>query len=181
MEGIKFEKVSFGTFLKDALSCAIDQRVEWDNGDTDYSNFSDYLKYIYDNIELPVRKTKYSAGYDFDCPFEINIDPEKKVKFPTGIKAKMPEGVVLQVHIRSSLGIKHDLCITNTTGIIDSDYYNNTNNEGDIIISLTNNGANHYVTESHKAVAQGIFTKYETTEDDKTDGERIGGIGSTSK
>lgn len=178
MKGIKFEKVSFGAFLKDALVCSVDQRVVWD---TDYPSFSDYLKNIYDRIEVPTRKTKGSAGYDFNCPFEINIDPEKKVKFPTGIKAKMPEGVVLQVHIRSSLGIKHDLCITNTTGIIDSDYYNNTNNEGDIIISLTNNGANNYVTESHKAVAQGIFTKYETTEDDKTDGERIGGIGSTSK
>ena len=103
------------------------------------------------------------------------------MKFPTGIKAKMPEGVVLEVHIRSSLGIKHDLHISNTTGIIDSDYYNNANNEGDIIISLTNNGANCYVTESNKAVAQGIFMKYETTEDDKADAERIGGIGSTSK
>lgn len=178
MEGIKFEKVSFGTFLKDALSCELDEIMDWN---TKYSSFSEYLKGVYDNIQLPVRKTKSSAGYDFNCPFEISIGSGRKVKFPTGIKAKMPEGVVLQVHIRSSLGIKHDLCITNTTGIIDSDYYNNTNNEGDIIISLTNNGANHYVTESHKAVAQGIFIKYETTEDDKADGERIGGIGSTSK
>ena len=56
MEGIKFEKVSFGTFLKDALSCAIDQRVEWDNGDTDHSNFSDYLKYIYANMSISVIK-----------------------------------------------------------------------------------------------------------------------------
>lgn len=178
MKGIKFEKVSFGAFLKDALACGVDQRVVWD---INYPSFSDYLKNVYNKIQLPVRKTKGSAGYDFNCPFEINIDPEKKVKFPTGIKAKMSEGVVLQVHIRSSLGIKHDLYITNTTGIIDSDYYNNTNNEGDIIISITNNGVHHYVTESHKAVAQGIFMKYETTEDDRADGERIGGIGSTSK
>lgn len=178
MKGINFEKVTFGTFLKDALSCDIDQKVVWD---TNYPSFSEYLKHIYDNIKLPVRKTKGSAGYDFNCPFEININPNKKAKFPTGIKAKMPEGVVLQVHIRSSLGIKYDLSITNTTGIIDSDYYNNTNNEGDIIISITNNGVYHCVTESHKAVAQGIFMKYETTEDDKADGERIGGIGSTSK
>lgn len=178
MKDIKFEKVTFGAFLEDALLCDIDQRVVWD---TDYPSFSDYLKNIYDRIEVPTRKTKGSAGYDFNCPFEININPKKKVKFPTGIKAEMPEDVVLQLHIRSSLGIKHDLCITNTTGIIDSDYYNNPDNEGDIIISITNNGVYHYVTESHKAVAQGIFMKYETTEDDKADGERIGGIGSTSK
>lgn len=178
MKGIKFEKVSFGVFLKDALACGVDQRVVWE---INYPSFSDYLKNIYDKIELPVRKTKGSAGYDFNCPFEINIDPNKKAKFPTGIKAKMPEGVVLQIHIRSSLGIGFDLRISNTTGIIDSDYYNNTNNEGDIIISLTNTGVYHYVTDYNKAVAQGIFVKYETTEDDKADGERVGGIGSTSK
>lgn len=178
MKDIKFEKVSFGTFLKDALACGVDQRVVWD---TNYPSFSEYLKHIYDNIKLPVRKTKGSAGYDFNCPFEININPEKKAKFPTGIKTKMPEGVVLQIHIRSSLGIGFDLRISNTTGIIDSDYYNNTNNEGDIIISLTNTGVYHYVTEYNEAVAQGIFVKYETTEDDNADGERIGGIGSTSK
>ena len=178
MKGIKFEKVSFGAFLKDALSCGIDQRIAWE---TNYNSFSDYLKTIYDNIELPVRKTKGSAGYDFNCPFEINIDPNKKAKFPTGIKAKMPEGIVLEIHIRSSLGIKHDLRVTNTTGIIDSDYYNNVNNEGDIIISLTNTGVYHYVTEYNKAVAQGIFMKYETTENDDADGERVGGFGSTSK
>jgi len=180
MKGIKFEKVSFGSFLKNALSCGLDQIIDWE---PKYSSFSEYLKDIYDNIELPIRKTKGSAGYDFNCPFGmIDIKPGKKVKFPTGIKAKMPSNVVLEMHIRSSLGTKYDLYITNITGIIDSDYYNNPSTEGDIMLSISNNSCSStYLIPYNNPMAQGIFVKYETTEDDIADGERVGGFGSTSK
>ena len=178
MKGIKFEKVSFGSFLKNSLSCGLNEIINWE---TKYSSFSDYLKDIYDNIELPVRKTKGSAGYDFNCPFELKVAKDKKVKFPTGIKVKMPSDVVLEMHIRSSLGSKYDLYITNITGIIDSDYYENPSTEGDIMISISNNSNNDFILPYNCAVTQGIFVKYETTEDDNADGERVGGFGSTSK
>ena len=178
MKGIKFEKVSFGAFLKNSLSCGLDQIMDWE---TKYSSFSEYLKDIYDNIELPVRKTKSSAGYDFNCPFELKVVKDKKVKFPTGIKVKMPSDVVLEMHIRSGLGSKYDLYITNITGIIDSDYYGNPSTEGDIMISISNSSNNVFIIPYNCAVTQGIFVKYETTEDDAADGKRVGGFGSTSK
>ena len=178
MEGIKFEKVSFGSFLKDSLNCRLGNGLVRNPTDKD---FSEFLKDVYDKISLPVRKTEGSAGYDIECPFSFVIKPGAKVKFPTGIKATMPKDIVLNIHIRSSLGIKHDLHISNTIGIIDSDYYNNPSNEGDIIISLNNDGQNNYNMEEYNAVAQGIFTKYEVTEDDNATAKRVGGIGSTSK
>ena len=82
MKGIKFEKVSFGAFLKDALVCSVDQRVVWD---TDHPSFSDYLKNIYDRIEVPTRKTKGSAGYDFRSTINAVLNPGDSVLINTGI------------------------------------------------------------------------------------------------
>lgn len=186
MEGIYFEKTTFGSFLRDVkksdLLIESIYRHKEDNVD-----IVQYIKSCYDNITLPKRKTQYSAGYDFSCPFNIDLRPGEIIKIPTGIKAHMPENLFLSINIRSSLGIKRQLRICNSVGIIDCDYYDNPSNEGDIIIALKDERSNDtpsYIFNKIKAnecIVQGIFLPYYITENDNSTEIRVGGIGSTSE
>lgn len=193
MEGVKFEKVSFGAFLKAVLNNSylmesIDYKLiriyskeQQEKKDNDRI---DFIKNIYNNIEIPTRQTKYSAGYDFINPFKYFVVPANKdVVFPSGIKVKLPkdENVCLKLYIRSSLGIRYGLSLSNGTGIIDSDFYNNISDEGNISLAIRNNDSHDYIIPPKCRMAQGIIEKFYLTEDDNTEGERIGGIGSTNK
>ncbi len=80
---------------------------------------------LYGDLKTPKRGTKNSAGYDFFSPANIEIMPGRTFMVPTGIKASMLEDEVLQIYIRSSLGIKKNIVLSNQVGVIDSDYYNN--------------------------------------------------------
>lgn len=48
--------------------------------------------------------------------------PERTYLIPTGIVFDIPEGYHVQIHLRSSTGLKKHLCIPSHIGIIDSDY-----------------------------------------------------------
>lgn len=87
---------------------------------------------------LPLRATRTSAGYDFFAPCDIVIPPQEKAFFATDVKAEMGANEVLLLVVRSSAGIKRDLMAANTVGVIDSDYYDNPDNEGNIHIALRN-------------------------------------------
>lgn len=134
-------------------------------------------------VTLPTRKTIDSAGYDFRCPYSYTLSAGETVVFKTGVKACMNRNEVLYIYIRSSLGIKHKLALTNGTGIIDSDYYNNPDNEGEILIPITNNGNTPYEFAIGDRIAQGIFSTYLTVDGENTEElqERVGGVGSTGK
>jgi len=135
---------------------------------------------IYDEIKLPKRATKGSAGYDFFSTVEIDLKPGETVKIPTGIRARIEDGWVLKLYPRSGLGFKYRLQLNNTVGIIDGDYYN-SDNEGHIFVKITND-SNEGKTVSLKkgsGFAQGIFVEYGITFDDDVDAERNGGFGST--
>lgn len=58
------------------------------------------------------------------------------MKIPTGIKANMENNDVLFLVVRSSMGFKYNVRMCNQVGVIDSDYYNNIDNEGHIWIKL---------------------------------------------
>jgi dUTP pyrophosphatase len=135
----------------------------------------------YEDIILPKRATKGSAGYDFFSPVDIILEPECTVRIPMGIRCKMEEDWVLLLVPRSSLGFKYRLQLDNTIGVIDSDYYY-AKNEGHIMIKLTNDSKNGDILEIKKgdAIAQGIFVQYGITEDDDVMTERTGGFGSTN-
>lgn len=135
----------------------------------------------FENITIPQRKTKFSAGYDISVIKGAAIEPFETVKFDTGLKAYMLPDEFLGIHIRSSVGIKKGLILSNSTSIIDSDYYNNPDNEGHIIIALTNTGEFPQEVKDGECVAQGIFYKYLTVDNDCPGGKRIGGIGSTGE
>ncbi len=155
----KFEKISWNEFKKT-------HQIEKD----------------YDDIILPKRATKGSAGYDFFAPYDFSLCPGETIKVATGIKVKIDEGWFLGIFPRSSLGFKYRLQLDNTVGIIDSDYYNALN-EGHIFIKLTNDSHNELTVTVKKgeAFAQGIFIPFGITIDDDACSKRTGGMGSTNK
>ena len=129
----------------------------------------------------PERKTKYSAGYDFYCPEEVVIPPNGTVLIATGYKLELDPEEVMQIYIRSSLAMKRDLAMTNGVGIIDADYYNNPDNEGEILIGVRNmSSENPAVIQRLERFAQGIVYNYHTWGDYPSE-LRVGGVGSTNK
>ena len=132
----------------------------------------------YDGIKLPVRATSGSAGYDFFAPVTLSVPAGGTVKVPTGIRCRMDNDRFLAIFPRSGLGFKYRLALDNTVGIIDADYYG-ADNEGHIMIKMTNNGTRDLVVEAGKGFAQGIFLNYCLTDDDSASSLRTGGFGST--
>lgn len=145
----------------------------------DIRGFEVITAYEDKDIHLPTRKTTESAGYDLECAEAVTLAPGELKLIPTGIKAFMAYDEYLAIHIRSSMAIKLRLALVNSTGIIDSDYYNNEDNEGHIMIAVLNYGTELVHLEKGERVAQGIFSKYLITNDDDATGVRTGGIGST--
>lgn len=137
--------------------------------------------YMNEDISLPERKTKGSAGYDIASRKSMIIAPKEVAFVPTGIKAYMQEDEVLQIYPRSSLGFKKNLMKVNSVGIIDSDYYNNPDNEGEISLIFYNFGDQPVKIEKNERIAQGIFIKYLKADKDNTLAKRLGGFGSTDK
>ena len=136
---------------------------------------------IYDNIRLPKRATKGSAGYDFFSPLEVTLAPGETVKIPTGIRAEIDPDWVLMVYPRSGLGFKYRLQLNNTVGIIDSDYFY-SDNEGHIFSKITNDSTEGKTVTIPKGSGfmQGVFTEYGVTVDDDVSEVRNGGFGSTT-
>lgn len=136
-------------------------------------------------INLPERKTKYSAGYDIECAEDVTIPSFKKGVNPTliktGIKAYMQDDEVLMLYNRSSNPKKKGLILANSVGVIDKDYYGNPDNDGHIMFAFYNIKDEDIVIKKGEAIGQAVFQKYLVTDDDKAEGERVGGFGSTTK
>ena len=163
------------------------------------------------DLPLPVRKTAESAGYDFVVAEDIIIPPyaelvekmnayrpvitpslneaaaaikaanAKVTLVSTGMKCKLDPGTYLELSVRSSCPLKHWLILGNSVGIIDADYYNNPDNEGEIFFQIINLAPFPIYLKRGDAIGQGIIKPYLVTEDDNATGERIGGFGSTDK
>lgn len=129
-------------------------------------------------VKLPVRSTAGSAGYDFYAPYPFVIAPGQSLVVKTWVKAMMPKDNFLRIFARSSWNTKKKIFVT-CSGIIDSDYYGNPNNDGNILIQFTNRGSEPFQVNEGERIAQGIFLPFLLTDDDEADGKRIGGIGST--
>ena len=98
----------------------------------------------------------------------------------TGMKCKLDPGTFLQLSVRSSSPLKYWLMLANGVGIIDADYYNNPDNEGEIFLQIYNLSPFNLQIKEGEAIGQGIILPYGVTEDDVAGGERTGGFGSTS-
>lgn len=99
----------------------------------------------------------------------------------TGMKCKLDPGSYLQLSVRSSSPLKYWLMMANGVGIIDADYYNNTDNEGEIFFQIFNLSPFNIQIKKGEAIGQGIIMPWGITENDAAVGERTGGFGSTSK
>jgi dUTP pyrophosphatase len=131
-------------------------------------------------VKIPVRATEFSAGYDFyNLNYTVTVPPHGTAMIKTGIKAQMDPNMVLLMFIRSSLAFKHGLQLTNSVGVIDADYYNNPDNEGEIGISLYNMNDTYVKIDPYERIAQGIFMPYFLTYNDISNAKRAGGFGST--
>ncbi len=136
-------------------------------------------------INLPIRKTKYSAGYDIEAAEDVVVPSFKKGMNPTlvktGLKAYMQDDEVLFLYNRSSNPKKKGLIVANSVGVIDKDYYGNQDNDGHIMFAFYNIKEEDITIKKGEAIGQAIFQKYLVTDDDNAQGERVGGFGSTRK
>lgn len=107
---------------------------------------------------------------------ELNLKP---TLVPTGMKCHMENEQFLELSVRSSLPLKHWIIMANSVGIIDADYYNNPDNEGHIYFQLINLSPFDIEIAKGDIIGQGVIRNYLTTDDDKADGIRQGGFGST--
>lgn len=98
----------------------------------------------------------------------------------TGMKCKLDPGTYLELSVRSSSPLKYWLILANGVGIIDADYYNNPDNEGEIFLQMINLSPYDIIIRKGEAIGQGIIHTYLTTEDDVAFGDRVGGFGSTT-
>lgn len=138
-----------------------------------------------EGVNLPIRKTKYSAGYDFEAVEDVVIPSFSKGMNPTlvktGVKAYMQDDEVLMLYNRSSNPKKKGLILANSVGVVDKDYYGNPDNDGHIMFAFYNIKEEDVVIKKGEAIGQGVFQKYFVTDDDNAQGDRIGGFGSTRK
>ena len=131
------------------------------------------------SIILPKRQTKNSAGYDFYVASDTIIKAHSVALIPTGVKAYMESDEVLKLYVRSSMPLKRKITLANNVGIIDSDYYENPDNDGHIMIQVLNFGDSDVLIKKDERIAQGVFLKYLLADDDNTNESRLGGFGST--
>lgn len=125
-------------------------------------------------LDTPKRKTIGSAGYDFKAPETVVVPAHKYIQFDSGVKVDMRPGYVFNLYIRSSLG-KKGLTLTNSVGIIDSDFHDT------IQAFIMNNSDEDYTIYKGERYMQGIFNRFYITDDDQVEALRTGGIGSTGR
>lgn len=136
------------------------------------------------DINMPVRKTKYSAGYDIEAAEDTVIPSFKKGMTPTliktGLKAYMQDDEYLKLCNRSSNSKKKGLILANSIGVVDADYYGNPDNDGHIMFAFYNIKEEDTVIKKGERIGQAIFEKFLVADGDVAQGERLGGFGSTN-
>ena len=136
------------------------------------------------NINLPVRKTAHSAGYDVEAAEDITIPMFtpgcKPTLIPTGLKAYCQDDEWYMLANRSS-GPKKGFVMANSIGIIDSDYYENETNDGHFYFQYFNFLEHDLEVKKGDVIGQVIFQKFLVADNDNALGVRTGGFGSTDK
>jgi len=134
-------------------------------------------------INLPKRSTKNAAGYDIEAA-EDTIVPVykpgiKPTLISTGLKAYCGSDEFYFLMSRSS-GPKNGLLTPHGLGLIDSDYYENGTNDGHFMVQVFNCSDHDLLIKKGDKIAQVVFMKYLTVDNDVSSGERKGGFGSTN-
>lgn len=136
-------------------------------------------------IHLPIRKTASSAAYDLEAASDIVLPPfkqgDKPILIPTGLKAYMQPDEVLLLYPRSSAPKKQGISFPHSAGVIDSDYYENPDNDGHIMVQVVNLKNEEVLIHKGDAVCQAMFQKFLVADGDQASGTRMGGFGSTDQ
>lgn len=127
---------------------------------------------------LPMHQTYQSAGVDFHIKEEVVLPPFERTMVFTDVKCKLKPNEVLLLVPRSSIGIKKGIMLSNTTGVIDADYFGNEANDGNIGLPLFNTTALTVTLKAGERVAQGIILNF-VQGGEVCDKERVGGTGHT--
>lgn len=144
---------------------------------------------VFPNVEtkLPERSDSRSAGYDLRSKEDYVLQPGESHTFWTDVCTTMFFDNVLMIYARSGLGCKKGVVPRNCTGIVDSSYFGNSSNGGNIGVCLVNNGSEPFKVEIGDRIAQGVFLRYLIVDDDRflsqngKETERAGGFGSTGR
>ena len=140
------------------------------------------IKWLAQDLGLPVYQTKHSAGMDLCAAITepIILKPMERKLVGCGFSMSIPEGYEVQIRARSGLALKNGITMANGVGTIDADY------RGEIGVILINLGHEDFVINSGDRIAQMVIAKYERAnwqivdELDNTD-RGSGGFGHTGK
>lgn len=124
------------------------------------------------DMTLPVMTLTQSKG----TLKSLGVSP---VLVPTGVKIQLESNLYLSISARSSLPLNSGLVVSNAPGIIDADYYNNPDNEGEIFVQLYNFSPFDILLKKGDRIAQGVIVEYHRTADDISTQKRVSGLGST--
>jgi dUTP pyrophosphatase len=141
---------------------------------------SDDFRKTVGEITIPQRATEHSIAYDFFSPIDVIIQPNKNQMIWTDVKSYFFPNEALLLNVRSSMG-KQPVIIANIQGWIESDYYSNESNDGNIGFRLLNLGDTPYIINAGDKIGQGMFINYLVADSGNTDVKRTGGFGSTTK
>ena len=167
----KFEKISEKQLYTDADLFLSGVALTDDFGAT-----CELLNYMLEKTPMPKRATTGSAGYDIYSPVSRYVKAGETFTIPTGLRCHIEDGWFLMILPRSGLGFRYGMRLVNTAPVIDADYVH-AENEGHIILKFVTN--KDFIIKEGDRIAQGIFLPYGVTEDDRAEGERSGGFGST--
>ena len=176
-----FEKITREQWMKEVMNLLQPEHLSEEN----LEKINKMYNKLYDDIKLPKRATKYSAGYDFYISGDAFIPSRNSAIILTGIRwvcdKEEDKNKVLQIYPRSGIGFRTGVGLMNTVGIIDADYWEG-NNEGHIMLKLYNPMNSSFEVKDGDAIVQGVITEYHTCDDEEEIVEkRTGGMGSTDK
>lgn len=140
------------------------------------------IKYRYvGNYEKPKKQTLGSAGIDLfnNTDKDITIKPGEYAIISTGFYVEIPDGHVGLLFARGSLGYKYGCTLTNSVGVIDSDY------RGEVMARITNISQTLHTIKAGERCVQLVIVPIPDTEyieEELNDTERgTNGFGSTGR
>ncbi|MGL6025421.1 MAG: hypothetical protein ACRC0F_12520 [Cetobacterium sp.] len=131
-------------------------------------------------IQLPTRGSQHAIAYDIYSPIECVIKPNERKLIFSDVKAYFQDEEALLINVRSSMG-KHGIMMANSTGWVESDYYNNESNDGNLGVFLYNSSDIDFEIKVGDRIGQAMFIPFLIADNGNTDSVRKGGFGSTNK
>jgi dUTP pyrophosphatase len=179
----KFEVVS--RFADDAI--ALPTRGTFYSAGYDFEVAEDVIIDPIEDLCAEILHT-YTGGSGVYHIEPVNLDEMAKLTktarptlVATGIKCQLDSDQYLELSVRSSCPLKYWLILANGVGIIDADYYNNPDNEGEIFFQVINLSPLPIYLKKGDRIGQGIIKHFDRAINDKVrEVNRLGGFGSTN-